>query len=285
MTELSPFAGLFPPTTGAEVPLPPEIASIYGPLTFPPHPGRPWVVSNFVTTLDGVISLAVPGNDGGRAISGNNEHDHLLMAILRSVADAVVIGGGVLRTSSGHLWTPDFLVPGLAEAFAALRRALGKTGPPLNVVVSGHGDIDPTERMFLSGEVPSLIVTTEQGAARLRRQGLPAAVRVAVAGEAPTIDPRAILELIVADRPADFILLEAGPRLTADFLAARLVDELFLTLSPQIAGRDSSSVRPGLAEGRTFAPGDPLWGRLIDARRAGSHLFLRYALPRATRPN
>jgi riboflavin biosynthesis pyrimidine reductase len=282
VSDLAPFECFLRAAGGAKVPLSPEIEAIYGPLTIPVHPGRPWVVSNFVTTLDGVVSLAVPGSEGGRAISGDSWHDRLVMAILRSVADAVVIGGGVLRTSSGHLWTPGYLVPELTDVFSALRRALGKPDSPMNVVVTGHGDVDPTERIFQTGEVPALIVTTEQGAARLRRLGLPSMVRVAVADEAPTIDPRTILESIVAARPADLILLEAGPRLTADFLAARLIDELFLTLSPQIAGRDSSSARPGLAAGRAFAPDDPLWGNLVDARRAGSHLFLRYALPRAT---
>jgi riboflavin biosynthesis pyrimidine reductase len=84
--------------------------------------------------------------------------------------------------------------------------------------------------------------------------------------------------LITAYQPMGLVLLEAGPRLTADFLAARIVDELFLTLSPQIAGRDDTSHRPGLAAGHIFAPADPLWGTLVDVRRAGSHLFLRYAL-------
>jgi riboflavin biosynthesis pyrimidine reductase len=278
MTQLPPFECLFQATAGAEAPLPPEIRSIYGPLTFPPHDGRHWVISNFVTTLDGIVSLMVPGKDGGRAISGDNRHDRLLVATLCAVADAIVIGGGTLRTSPGHVWTADDIAPEFAGAFAELRRALGKTSPPLNVVVSGHGNLDPAERMFQTDEVPALIVTTEQGADRLRRLGLPAAVRVAVAGATAGINPRTILDLIAAGLPAGLILLEAGPHLTTEFLAARLIDELFLTWSPQIAGRDPATPRLGLAEGHAFAPDDPLWGELVDVRRAGSHLFLRYSL-------
>jgi riboflavin biosynthesis pyrimidine reductase len=150
------------------------------------------------------------------------------------------------------------------------------------VVVSGHGDLDPTERLFQPGGGPALIVTTRQGARRLRTAGLPAATPVVEAGDAPDIDPRTLLDSIVAaGQPTDLVLLQAGPRLTADFLAARLVDELFLTLSPQIAGREKANSRPGLAMGRVFAPDDPLWGTLVDVRRGGSHLFMRYALPRA----
>jgi riboflavin biosynthesis pyrimidine reductase len=278
MTGLAPFESFLQATGGAAAPLPSEIASIYGSLTFPKQVDRPWVISNFVTTLDGVVSLDVPGHEGGRAISGDNRHDRLLVATLAAMADAIVIGGATLRTSPGHVWTPDYLLPEFAGPFAALRRSLGKTSPPLNVVVTGRGDIDPTERMFQTGEAPALIVTTEQGAERLRQLGIPAAARVAIAAGAPPIDPRAILDLIVSAQPMGLILLEAGPRLTADFLAARLVDELFLTLSPQIAGRVDASQRPGLAAGRVFAPDNPLWGSLVDVRRADSHLFLRYAL-------
>jgi riboflavin biosynthesis pyrimidine reductase len=280
VTTLTPFERVFQTTAGVALPLPPAIESIYGPLTFPTHDGRPLVISNFVTTLDGVVSLAVPGKEGGRAISGDNQHDRLLVATLAAVADAIVIGSGTLRSSPGHIWTADALAPDFAGAFATLRRSLGKTGPPLNVVVTSHGDLDPAERMFQTDEVPALIVTTELGAAQLRRLGLPAAVRVAATDTHQAIEPQAVLDAIASDRPIDIILLEAGPRLTTAFLAARLVDELFLTLSPQIAGRDRSNLRLGLAEGHLFAPDDPLWGALVDLRRAGSHLFLRYRLPR-----
>ena len=73
------------------------------------------------------------------------------------------------------------------------------------------------------------------------------------------------------------ILVEGGPRLLGDFYAAKLIDEQFLTLAPQIAGRNSGDRRLGLVMGQTFAPKHPLWGRLTDLRRGQSHLFLRYA--------
>jgi riboflavin biosynthesis pyrimidine reductase len=86
-----------------------------------------------------------------------------------------------------------------------------------------------------------------------------------------------ILEAVNAVRRCDRILVEAGPQLMGDFLAEHYLNELFLTLAPQIAGRDSSVERPGFVVGKLFAPEHPLWGTLISVRRAGSHLFLRYA--------
>lgn len=280
MTALAPFEQLVVATTGTAAPLPPEIASIYGPLAFDRPADRPLVVSNFVTTLDGVVSLGVSGKEGGRAISGSNRHDRLLVATLCALADAIVIGSGTLGSSEGHIWTGASQDPDFSEAFTALRRSLGKTSPPLNVVVTGHGDIDPAERMFQTGEVPAIVITSADGAERLRQTGMPDAVEIAVAGDSPTIDPRVALNLITASRPAELILLEAGPRLTTEFLAARLVDELFLTLAPQLAGRGDGVERLSLAMGHLFAPDDPLWGSLVDIRRAGSHLFLRYTLTR-----
>ena len=61
----------------------------------------------------------------------------------------------------------------------------------------------------------------------------------------------------------------------ADFLAERMLDELFLTLAPQLAGRDVRNPRLGPVEGRTFGPDHPLWGRLLSVRRGDRLLFLR----------
>jgi hypothetical protein len=60
-------------------------------------------------------------------------------------------------------------------------------------------------------------------------------------------------------------------------LAERCLDELFLTLAPQIAGRAEGTNRPSLVSGKIFAPEDPIWATLVTAKRAGSHLFFRYA--------
>ena len=72
------------------------------------------------------------------------------------------------------------------------------------------------------------------------------------------------------------ILVEGGPQLMGDFYAERVLDEQFLTLAPQVAGREDAKERPGLVAGKTLAPEFPIWGTLIGVKRAASHLFLRY---------
>ena len=57
-----------------------------------------------------------------------------------------------------------------------------------------------------------------------------------------------------------------------------IVDELFLTLAPQVAGRDSDLHRLSLVEGHAFMPVDALWATLLSVKLADSHLLLRYRL-------
>jgi riboflavin biosynthesis pyrimidine reductase len=282
VSALAPLQDLFDETPGDDVALPSALAELYGRLRMPRQAARPHVVGNFVTSLDGVVSLGIAGKAGGGEISGFNRHDRMVMGLLRAGADAVVIGAGTLRASSpNHVWTADYIYPPLADAYRELRAALGKPEPPLNVVVTGSGDIDLERCLFHSGAVPSLIVTTAAGERRLRNGGLPEAARVEVAADVAPLSARAVLETIGRTRKSELVLIEAGPRLMSDFFAERLLDELFLTLAPQVAGRDGAIERPGLVSGKLFAPEDPVWGTLVGLKRGGDHLFLRYAFARS----
>src|SRR5919106_6236630 len=108
-----------------------------GRLVFSSRPnGRPLVIGNFVQSLDGIVSLKIPHQSGGGVISGSNEEDRFIMALLRACADAVMVGTGTLHEDSGHLWTSEFIYPSMAEQFVELRTRLGKkSSRPLNVIV------------------------------------------------------------------------------------------------------------------------------------------------------
>ncbi len=277
MNALDPLEALYDARQGADLPLPPALASLYGRLSFPAPPDRPYIIGNFVTTLDGVVSLNVPGRSGGGPISGHNAHDRMVMGLLRAAADAVIVGAGTLRAVPQHLWTAEYVYPSLAEAYGQLRATLGKPEPPLNVIVTASGAIDMALPVFQSGQVPVLIVTTTEGARRIRKSGPPPSVRVTAVDSAGPLSARAILEAVGGVRPSDLILVEGGPQLMGDFFAEQCLDELFLTLAPQVAGRDDAGERPGLVAGKRFAPEQPIWGTLVGVKRGGSHLFLRYA--------
>jgi riboflavin biosynthesis pyrimidine reductase len=277
MNTLSPLEPLFEAEGGSALPLPPDLEILYGPLHLPSHPGRPFVLGNFVTTLDGVVTWNEPGHVSGGDISGFNRHDQLVMGLLRAFADAVIVGAGTLRSVPQHRWTAQYIYPALADAYQQLRTSLGKPAWPLNVIVTAHGEVDLDLPVFQSGEVPVLLVTTARGAERIRAQPLPPGVELQAIQSAGPLSARAILQAVNRVRQCDVILVEGGPQLLGDFFAERMLDELFLTLAPQVAGRDMEVERPGLISGKRFAPAHPLWGMLKSVKRGASHLFLRYA--------
>src|SRR5687768_5894445 len=147
---LAPLAGLDDHTTGPELPLPAELAAFYGALRLPAPPDRPYLFANFVSTLDGVVSLGEPGT-GGDEISGGSRQDRAAMGLLRAAADMVIVGAGTLRAFPRHLWTAEAIYAPYAGAFARLHTALGRSEPPITFVVSAGGDLDPALPVFTAG--------------------------------------------------------------------------------------------------------------------------------------
>lgn len=90
------------------------------------------------------------------------------------------------------------------------------------------------------------------------------------------IDPLAILRLLSSQFGVRTLLHEGGPTLFGQFLAAKAVDELFLTLSPQIAGRKNDSFRPALVQGVEFVPDRAPWFQILSVKQKAEHLYLRY---------
>ncbi|MGH2343860.1 MAG: RibD family protein, partial [Chloroflexota bacterium] len=201
----------------------------------------------------------------------------MAMGMLRAVADAVIVGAGTLRSEPEHRWTAAYIAPRFAASYQSLRESLGKPVQPMTVIVSASGEINLNLPVFQSGATPVLIVTTARGAGRIGTRELPRSTHMTVVPGTGPLDAEAIVRATRAACPGETILIEGGPRLIGTFFAGGCLDELFLTLAPQVAGRDPSAERPGLVAGQRFAPGQPLWGTLISVRRAGSHLFLRYA--------
>lgn len=276
---LTPLETLDDGGVGPGVPLPQELARLYGRLSLPSGGMRPYVFVNFVATLDGVTSLGLPGRSGGGPISGNNQHDRMVMGLLRAVADAVVVGAGTLRAVPKHVWTPAHAYPPLEREYRELRASLGKRRHPLNVIVTASGTIDLALPVFHQDGLSVMVLTTERGGDRLSRSALPPSVDIIALTDRDTLDAGMIVDAVASAVNAETILLEGGPSLLGGFFASERVDELFLTLAPQVAGRDGIENRPGLVAGRNLAPDSPAWGRLIGVKRAGDHLFLRYAFP------
>jgi riboflavin biosynthesis pyrimidine reductase len=72
------------------------------------------------------------------------------------------------------------------------------------------------------------------------------------------------------------LLHEGGPTPFGQFLGAEAVDEVFLTLSPQIAGRKGDSIRPALSQAVEFMPDSAPWFQLFSVKQKAEHMYLRY---------
>jgi riboflavin biosynthesis pyrimidine reductase len=229
---------------------------------------EPRVLANFVETIDGVVAIpSVPKSN--RVIAAASEADRFVMGLLRACSDAVVIGAGTLEASPNSLWTAEQAFPAAADEFAELRRRLGRSGEP-ELVVMTRGGVDPDRPVFEAG---AIVLTSDAGAARLADALAPEAICCV----GPSVEPAAAIEALY-DRGHRLILHEGGPHAIGPFLAARVVDELFLTLSPRMTGRTAEDPRLALVEGTDLLPGGPLDARLLGVRRDADHLFLRYEL-------
>jgi riboflavin biosynthesis pyrimidine reductase len=87
---------------------------------------------------------------------------------------------------------------------------------------------------------------------------------------------RPLLELLQREYGVCLLLHEGGPALFGGFVAEGLVDEFFITIAPQLAGRNAESRRPGMISGIEFLPGEAPWLELISVKQSGNHLYLRY---------
>jgi riboflavin biosynthesis pyrimidine reductase len=230
----------------------------------------PTLVTNFVATIDGVVSIpATPRSN--QLIGAGSQADRFVMALLRACADVVLVGSGTLRGSPSAVWTAADSFPPAAEALAELRRRLGRPQEPELAIVTASGSIDPSHPALAGG---AIVLTTERGAAALDGR-LPDVVSVEALPGDKAVDLAAAVERLRA-RGLAIILSEAGPTVFGSLLAVGLVDELFLTVSPLLAGRSGNDVRLGLVEGIDLLPTMRVAGRLRGIRRQGAHLFLRY---------
>ena len=248
--------------------VPDELAELYGGVI---GLDEPCLVANFVQSLDGVV--AVPSLPRSHAILGDEAAaDRFMLALLRACADAVLVGSGTLLSSPKGTWRIDRAYPPAADDLAELRARRGKPEQPLVAVVTGGGSFDPSHPVHEAG---TLVLTTDGAASRLRA-AVPDATEVVPVNDGETVDLAAAVD-VLRGRGCTDIVSEGGPNLFGELLASRLVDELFLTVSPVLAGRGPTT-RLGLVEGVELVPETRVAGRLRSVRAHGSHLFLRYGL-------
>lgn len=233
-------------------------AGTYGQDTREAPAGRPWVLVNMVASVDG-SAIDADGLSGG--LSGGA--DKAVFSAIRAVADVIVAGAATV--------VAEDYGPSLPSApIRRQRLARGQREVPRIAVVSGSLRLDPGQRLFRDATPDARpIVLTTDAADPARRDALePVAEVHAVGGDRVEWD-RA-LALLQAVTGARVVLCEGGPRTVAQLVAADLIDEVCVTLSPELVGGPG----PRLAEG----PFDPVGLALVldRALTEDGYLFLRY---------
>jgi riboflavin biosynthesis pyrimidine reductase len=221
----------------------------------PPPAGRPWLLANMVCGLDG--STAVDGRVG--ELSGPT--DRQLFKDLRSVADVVLVGA---ETARRERYGPVRL----SDERRDHREGEGRPPVPRLAIVSRSLDLDDAARALQPGDggEPPIVVTCEASPAD-RREALAGSAEVVLAGTDRVEAPLALEALHAAG--ARVVLCEGGPSLLGDLLAAQVVDELCLTLSPVVGGDPLPvAVLPQTAEVSRAT--------LAHVLEADGDLFLRY---------
>jgi riboflavin-specific deaminase-like protein len=221
------------------------------------HDDRPWLVTNFATTADGRATI------DGRSGPIGDEGDLELFRRLRTQVDALLIG---TRTLEIERYGPTVRRPELREA----RTAIGLAPEPLTVLVSRSGRLPLEIPLFEQADAPIVVFTTPDAP-----EPACAAAPVVVRLDPAALTLTTVVRRLRADHGVRSLLCEGGPTLMGALLREGLVDELFLTLAPQLAGGGT---------GPTMASGPPLPDpAALELRwlleRAGS-LYLRYAVRR-----
>ncbi len=221
---------------------------------------RPYVLLNMVSTVDGRASL------DGRSGQLGNRADRELFHALRAAVDGVLVGAGTIRAERYGPMIRD-------RAVRARRRERGLREQPLACIVSGRLSL-PSDTPLLADADSQIAILTPSSASLT---GVAAQLEYVRAERDGALDlPRALAEL--GERlGVRTLLCEGGPHLNAELLLAGLVDELFLSISPMLAGgEDVSGESLRIIAGRQFE--EPLPLELLSALESESHLFLRYGV-------
>ncbi|MEJ2853003.1 MULTISPECIES: pyrimidine reductase family protein [unclassified Saccharothrix] len=222
---------------------------------YPPDLDRPWVQVNFVSSLDGAVSVS--GRSGGLG----NPADKKVFALGRDLADVVLVGAGTALVE-GYQGVKA------GEVRRERRARLGLAEVPPIAVVTANCSITPTSPLVVNTSVPPILITTAAAPADRRKALTEAGADVVIAGDDRVDLVRALKAL--DDRGLRRVDCEGGPTLFGGLIAADLVDTLCITYAPLLAAGDAGRIATGpLPE----APRDL---RLASILRYESALLLRY---------
>lgn len=197
---------------------------------YPDRLDRPWLRVNFVTSLDGAVTVQ------GRSRGLSDPDDVRVFGLIRDLSDVILVGGGTAMVE-GYRGVRR------TEVRSGRRLRLGLSEVPPVAVVTGHCSLPPDSPLVVDTLVPPIVFTTPAAPAERRKALADAGADVVVTG-----DERVDLTAMVAaldERGLRRIGCEGGPTLFGHLIADDLVDELCLTLSPLLTSGDADRIARG----------------------------------------
>lgn len=193
--------------------------------------GEVWLRANMVSTLDGAAQ------HDGRSQPISCPADMRIFGTLRGLADAVVVGAQTVRQEGYR--------PARArDAFLTRRKASGQGPAPAIAVISASLDLDFGLPLFTEPLVPTYVITGAAAPADRVAAARAAGAEVLVAGDGAGAEPERAVRAL-AERGLTRLLTEGGPRLLGQFVAARVLDELCLTVSPMLTAGGAQRIAGG----------------------------------------
>jgi riboflavin-specific deaminase-like protein len=177
-------------------------------------PGKPYVVAQLGQSLDGRIATPTGAS---KYINGPSALDFLHH--LRASVDAVVVGVGTVLAD---------------DPLLTVRRVAGKN--PSRVIIDPQGRLPREAKCLCDGSADIYVVSTREN----YDSGVIRTLNMAPGPEG--IDPRDIVARL-HDLGMRRLLIEGGANTVSRFLAAGVVDRLYLLVAPMLLG----SGKTGLA--------------------------------------
>ncbi len=224
---------------------------------------RPYILLNYALSLDGKTST-----ENRDPVQFTSRIDRRLMDEIRADVDAVLIGAGTLRAED-----PPVRIQAAKRRDERVRA--GKSPHPLSIVLSRSMRLPSEGRYWKDDQVDRIIATTEQTPAEL---ALPFQEKAEVVRAGWSSVDLVEFCRMLSDRGVSRLLVEGGGEVNMAFWEAGLVDEIYLTLCPVVIG---GSKAPTAADGTGFTADGFRRLRLVESRRVGQELFLRYRVIRS----
>lgn len=206
--------------TQGRVPVVPEgsegadLAQRYGPLV---AAGTPLVIAQLGQSLDGFIASRT---GDAEFVTGDQDHQHLHR--LRALVDAVLVGAGTVVADDCQL---------------TVRNVAGRH--PTRVVLDPRARVPIGSVVFTDPQAPTLWLVAPSAQVPSSMPGHVEVVRLLDDGLA---DPAQVLG-VLRQRGLGRVLVEGGGRVVSSFLAAAVIDRLYLTTAPLLIGDGVPGVR------------------------------------------